>query len=101
MKNRPVVPAADASPAAFFRAALPAALLTAVFVSGAFLSCAFLSCALKEGAMDPPIITSATYQHTQYDGRRQAVEVSAARDDVPPFIVTYFQLNSMVPPMLK
>jgi hypothetical protein len=39
---------------------------------------------------EPPIITSATYQHTQYNGRGQPVEVRAAKDDVPPFVVTYF-----------
>jgi hypothetical protein len=52
----------------------------------------YASCASKEGpAEDAPIITSATYQHTQYNGRGQAVEVTAARDDAPPFIVTYFK----------
>jgi hypothetical protein len=50
------------------------------------------SCASKEGALeDAPIITSATYQHTQYNGRAQAVEVEAAKDDAPPFVVTYFR----------
>jgi hypothetical protein len=53
---------------------------------------AFISCASKEGPLeDAPIITSATYQHTQYNGRGQAVEVQAAKDDAPPFVVTYFR----------
>jgi hypothetical protein len=53
---------------------------------------ALCSCASKEGALEEaPIITSATYQHTQYNGRGQAVEVEAAKDDVPPFVVTYFR----------
>jgi hypothetical protein len=52
---------------------------------------AFFSCASKEGALEEaPIITSATYQHTQYNGRGQAVEVLAAKDNAPPFIITYF-----------
>jgi hypothetical protein len=52
----------------------------------------FFSCASKESALqEAPIITSATYQHTQYNGRGQAVEVAAAKDDAPPFIVTYFK----------
>jgi hypothetical protein len=52
----------------------------------------FFSCASKESALEEaPIITSATYQHTQYNGRGQAVEVSAARDDPPPFVITYFR----------
>jgi hypothetical protein len=53
---------------------------------------ALVSCASKEDALeDAPIITSATYQHTQYNGRGQAVEVIAAKDNAPPFIVTYFK----------
>jgi hypothetical protein len=51
----------------------------------------FFSCAATEPLPEEaPIITSATYQHTQYNGRNQAVEVAAAKDDVPPFIITYF-----------
>jgi hypothetical protein len=52
----------------------------------------FFSCASKEDALkEAPIITSATYQHTQYNGRGQAVDVKAAKDDAPPFVVTYFK----------
>jgi hypothetical protein len=51
-----------------------------------------VSCASKQDALEEaPIITSATYQHTQYNGRSQAVEVSAAKEDVPPFVITYFR----------
>jgi hypothetical protein len=39
---------------------------------------------------EAPVITSATYQHTQYNGGSQAVEVRAAKDDAP-FIITYFK----------
>jgi hypothetical protein len=61
---------------------LSAALIIAVL--------AFVSCALKEGTLEEaPIITSATYQHTQYNGRGQAVEVTAAKDGAP-VIITYF-----------
>ncbi|MDR3161571.1 MAG: hypothetical protein LBU28_08165 [Spirochaetaceae bacterium] len=50
-----------------------------------------LSCASKEAAPEEaPLITSATYQHTQYNGRPQAVEVKAAKDDAP-LVVTYFR----------
>jgi hypothetical protein len=49
------------------------------------------SCASKQGPLEEaPIISSATYQHTQYNGRAQAVEVFAAKDNVPPFVITYF-----------
>jgi hypothetical protein len=52
----------------------------------------FFSCLSKEDApIEAPIITSATYQHTQYTGKAQAVEVQAARSGAPPFIITYFR----------
>ncbi|MDR1352781.1 MAG: hypothetical protein LBK05_05810 [Treponema sp.] len=51
-----------------------------------------VSCLSGKNALEEaPIITSATYQHTQFNGRSQPVEVSAAKDDVPLFIVTYFR----------
>jgi hypothetical protein len=51
----------------------------------------FFSCASREGPLEEaPIITSATYQHTQYNGRGQAVEAAAAKDDAPPLVITYF-----------
>jgi hypothetical protein len=51
----------------------------------------FTACTSRESALEePPIITSATYQHTQYNGRNQPVEVKAAKDDAPPFVVSYF-----------
>jgi hypothetical protein len=50
-----------------------------------------VSCALRERPPEEaPIITSATYQHTQYNGRSQAVEVTAAKDGAS-FIITYFR----------
>ncbi|MDR1317342.1 MAG: hypothetical protein LBK13_10765, partial [Spirochaetales bacterium] len=49
---------------------------------------ALVSCASRE-LEEPPIITSATYQHTLYNGRPQPIEVSAAKEGAP-FIVTYF-----------
>ena len=39
---------------------------------------------------DPPIITSATYQHTLYNGRNQPIEATSAKNDTPPFVITYF-----------
>jgi hypothetical protein len=39
---------------------------------------------------DPPIITSATYQHTLYNGKPQPIDARAAKDDTAPFIITYF-----------
>jgi hypothetical protein len=48
------------------------------------------ACLSQKELEEPPIITSATYQHTQYNGRGQPIEASAAKDDVSPFVVTYF-----------
>jgi hypothetical protein len=46
---------------------------------------------LSQGELEEaPIITSASYQHTLYNGRPQPIEAQAAKDDVPPFIITYF-----------
>jgi hypothetical protein len=39
---------------------------------------------------DPPIITSATHQHTLYNGRGQPIETASAKDDAPAPVVTYF-----------
>jgi hypothetical protein len=61
-------------------------------ITAAGMAFAFFSCASKERALEEaPIITSATYQHTQYNGRGQAVKAEAAKDDVPPFVITYFR----------
>jgi hypothetical protein len=51
----------------------------------------FASCASKEtGLEEPPIITSATYQHTLYNGKPQPVEAKAAKEGTAPFVITYF-----------
>jgi len=46
--------------------------------------------ALEDPAADPPIITSASHQHTLYNGRSQPIEAQAAKDDVEPFVITYY-----------
>jgi hypothetical protein len=38
---------------------------------------------------DPPIITSATYQHTLYNGKPQPIEAKTARENAP-LVVAYF-----------
>jgi hypothetical protein len=47
-------------------------------------------CSSQKEAAEPPIITSATYQHTLYNGRPQPIEARAAKHDAPPFVITYF-----------
>ncbi|GHV80905.1 hypothetical protein AGMMS49944_26960 [Spirochaetia bacterium] len=46
-------------------------------------------CKTPKELEDPPIITSATYQHTLYNGRPQPIDVQAAKDAAP-FVITYF-----------
>ncbi|MDR2303763.1 MAG: hypothetical protein LBE10_04165 [Treponema sp.] len=48
------------------------------------------ACSLQKEAEEAPIITSASYQHTLYNGKPQPIEAKAAKGDVPPFIITYF-----------
>jgi hypothetical protein len=62
-----------------------------LFLAG-LAACLIVSCVSKKQTWeDAPIITSATYQHTQYNGRNQPVEVTAAKEGGPAFIVTYFR----------
>jgi hypothetical protein len=49
-----------------------------------------VSCTAPKELEDPPIITSATYQHTLYNGQPQPIEAAAAKD-VSPFVITYFR----------
>jgi hypothetical protein len=62
------------------------------FLSLSVLVAGFLTaCGTRRGDLEePPIITSATYQHTLYNGRAQPIDARAARDDVPSFTITYF-----------
>ncbi|MDR2313188.1 MAG: hypothetical protein LBE02_01475 [Spirochaetaceae bacterium] len=57
-------------------------------VPGFFL----LACISEEdrALQDPPIISSASYQHTLYTGSPQPIEARAAKDDVAPLLITYF-----------
>jgi hypothetical protein len=59
----------------------------------AALALSFAGCGVGSGTAspleDPPIITSATYQHTLYNGRPQPIEAKAAQENAP-LVVTYF-----------
>jgi hypothetical protein len=51
----------------------------------------FPACASKNDAFqDPVIITSATHQHTLYNGNRQPVEARYAKEGPPAPVITYF-----------
>jgi hypothetical protein len=57
------------------------------------LAAGFTGCREREeaaGLEEPPIISSATYQHTLYNGKPQPIDARAARDDTAPLVVTYF-----------
>ena len=64
-------------------------IFAALAVAAAAL--AFTACSSKQTLEDPPIITSATYQHTLYNGWRQSIEAVAAKEGAPPPVITYFR----------
>jgi hypothetical protein len=49
------------------------------------------ACSSRQTLEDPPIITSATHQHTLYNGRGQSIEAVAAKEGAPPVVITYFR----------
>jgi hypothetical protein len=55
-----------------------------------FIITALAACSSQRELKEPPIITSASYQNTLYNGKPQPIEANAAKGDVPPFIITYF-----------
>ena len=55
------------------------------------LSATFTACTSKQALEDPPIITSATHQHTLYNGRGQPIEAVASKKGAPPVVITYFR----------
>jgi len=64
-------------------------ILTAFIATAAVLS--FTACTSKQALEDPPIITSATHQHTLYNGRGQPIEAVAAKKGAPSPVITYFR----------
>jgi len=51
----------------------------------------FAACTSRQTLEEPPIITSATHQHTLYNGRGQSIEATASKKGAPPPVVTYFR----------
>jgi hypothetical protein len=64
-------------------------LKNSIFFSVAL--CAITACSSQKDSalLDPPIITSATYQHTLYNGRGQSIDARAAKENAP-LTVTYY-----------
>jgi len=52
---------------------------------------AFAACISKQALEDAPIITSATHQHTLYNGRGQPIEAAASKEGAPSPVITYFR----------
>jgi hypothetical protein len=48
------------------------------------------SCSSRQELKDPPIITSATHQHTLYNGRGQSIEAVPSKRGAPAPVITYF-----------
>ena len=63
--------------------------LTAFIATATALALA--ACTSKQALEDPPIITSATHQHTLYNGRGQSIEAVAAKEGAPSPVITYFR----------
>jgi len=49
------------------------------------------ACTSKQLLEDPPIITSASHQHTLYNGREQAIEATSSKEGSPSPVITYFR----------
>jgi len=51
----------------------------------------FTACTSGRALEDAPIITSATHQHTLYNGRGQPIEAVTSKEGAPPVVITYFR----------
>jgi hypothetical protein len=51
----------------------------------------FPACSSRQALEDAPIITSATHQHTLYNGRGQPIEANVSKEGAPSPIITYFR----------
>jgi hypothetical protein len=60
-----------------------------IFLSVAVFVIAACSSQRNLELLDPPIITSATYQHTLYNGRGQSIDAGAAKENVPVIVIYY------------
>jgi hypothetical protein len=61
-----------------------------IFLSLSLLSCRTGGSKPAVALEDPPVITSATYQHSLYTGNPQPIEAAASKTGTAPFIITYF-----------
>jgi len=52
---------------------------------------ALTACTSRQALEDAPIITSATHQHTLYNGKRQPIEAATSKKNAPSLVITYFR----------
>ncbi|GBU26517.1 hypothetical protein R84B8_00027 [Treponema sp. R8-4-B8] len=65
---------------------------TAVFTAAIIcMVLAFSACLSRRALEDAPIITSATHQHTLYNGKGQSIEATASKKGAPSPVITYFR----------
>jgi hypothetical protein len=64
-------------------------LKNSIFLSVVLFAITACSSQKDSALLDPPIITSATYQHTLYSGRGQSIDARAAKEDAP-LAITYY-----------
>ncbi|MDR2133469.1 MAG: hypothetical protein LBP27_00060 [Treponema sp.] len=62
-----------------------------VFISFVIIIFTIAACSSQKDSelADPPIITSATYQHTLYNGRGQPIDARAMEEDAPLEVIYY------------
>jgi hypothetical protein len=64
-------------------------LKTIIFLSFAVFVMSACSSQKNSELADPPLITSASYQHTLYNGRGQSIDAQAAKEDAPLEVIYY------------
>jgi len=74
----------------FYQNKLNSFLILCTIVTLIFIA-AFAACSSRQALEDAPIITSATHQHTLYNGRGQPIEAAASKEGAPPPVITYFR----------
>jgi hypothetical protein len=65
-------------------------IIAALIVTAVCMLLLFAACLSKRALEDAPIITSATHQHTLYNGRGQPIEANSKKGAPHP-VITYFR----------
>jgi hypothetical protein len=65
-------------------------IITTLAATAVFALLLLAACLSKRALEDAPIITSATHQHTLYNGKGQPIEANSKKGAPPP-VITYFR----------